>query len=240
MLLQPSTGAVRAVRRRRTRATLLLLAAAVGLGPSLPAAAHPAGAPPLARIVTDGATVIIDWIAEPDDAVAVGVHLGLVPQRMLDDYLADGPAPPAAWRNEEQTLTASPELGAYLLGHVRVLQDGQDCDGQVVTDGNFVRDGTRVRLRCPAEVTTVDIQISLLHDIDPRYRTYAFADGGPAMPAQVVYTAEQPIQTWAFGGETSTDRPPTGVPTAWVVALAFLCAAALSVRLQRSSRRSPG
>lgn len=209
---------------------VVVLAAAIA-GPVL---AHPYGPPPSALIAVRGSTVLIDWRATPDDAVAVGVHLGFFDEEVLDAYL-EAPAqaaPPAA---DEDALTASPLLLTYLAEHVAVIQDGQRCEVTVVPPENFVHQGARVLHACPEPVDVVEVELTMLHDIHEAYRTFGLAEDEAAAPSQVVFTVSDPRHTIDFGGGGTREDGRSAVPAGPVVGAAVLLvvvgtAAALRLR----------
>lgn len=179
-------------------ATALLVLA----GSGSPAGAHPFGPPPTAIVSASTDRVAIEWAASPDDAMVVGMALGVLDDDSLDQYL-EGPvqtAPPAA---AEEALSASSELRDYLLERIAVAQDGAACAGSVDPVENFVRDGARVVYECPEPVETVDLRVTMLHDVHGAYRTFAITEGS-GHPPQAAFTVDNPQHEWDF---TATGAP---------------------------------
>ena len=174
-----------------------------------PAAAHPFGPPPTAEIAADGRQITVDWTATPDDAVAIGELLDLMPEGSTAAYRQESAAQVAPSRAAEAALSAAPELHAYLTDHIVAVQEGQPCPGTVPPVTDFVHEGARVVLTCPAEVAEVVLRITMLHEIHPAYRT--FAVGEESQPAQSVFTVEAPEHTWRFGAAVA----PASRTTIW-------------------------
>lgn len=163
----------------------------IGVGGS--AIAHPSGefGPPTARLSADGRTVTIDLAAPPDDAAAIGTSIGLLPEGSMEAFLLeDEDAQPTEEQIRE--LSASPELRAYLLEHVEVRQDGQACSGEARPADDVFADGAQLTFTCDDPVDTVDVRITVLHDVDPRYATFGL-DGSRWT---VLFTAAQPEHPW--------------------------------------------
>ena len=217
---------------RRTSLALVLVAVGALTAPS-PAFAHPFGPPPTARISAQGRTVTIDWSATPDDAVAIGEKLGIMPAGSVAAYRQESAAQVAPSGRDEARLSASPLLADYLTSHVAVVQDGQRCPATVPAVVDFVHAGARVVATCPAEVQQVELRITMLHDINTAYRTVGI--GTRTDPAQSVFTATTPGFTWRFGVDPSA-RPFFPVPAP--AALALL-AAAIAVIVVFVRRRRP-
>jgi hypothetical protein len=183
---------------------ILGMGIAVAAGLAAPVAAHPFGVPPTARIWADGYDVGIEWGAAPDDAIVIGVELGLLDEETIDAYLDQGPTRVAPSAEKERRLSESEELRGYLLERIRVVQGRSECDPTIRPIENFVTQGAHVVFRCPREVETVDVEISMLHEVHEAYRTFAFS-AGDAKPAQAVFTVASPVHTWTFGVEADGD-----------------------------------
>ena len=196
-----------------------------------PAAAHPFGPPPTARISSQGSTVSIEWSATPDDAVAIGEKLGLMPPGSVAAYRQEGTTQVAPSSVDEATFTASPLLATYLTEHIVVTQDGRPCGAAVPPMRDFVHEGARVELTCPGPVTTVDIRISILHEIHEAYRTVGI--GTDSDPARSVFTVSAPQHTWTFGAPRSGTAPWLG---ATVVAATMAAGGAAFVMARRRQR----
>ncbi len=173
--------------------------AAVVAAAATPALAHPFGPPPTARVAARGNTITIDWSATPDDAVAIGERLGIMPRGSVAAYRQEAAAQVAPSARDEARLSASPRLHAYLTDRITVTQSGRRCDATVPTITDFVHRGARVVVTCPQTVDQATLRITMLHDIHPAYRTVAI--GTQTDPAQSVFTLAAPEHSWRFGVE---------------------------------------
>lgn len=178
------------------RVVVTLAAGAVLAAVASPAAAHPFGPPPTARITANGDTLTVAWSATPDDAVAIGEELGVMPEGSTAAYRQDAAAQVAPSAADEAALSASPALHAYIAERITAAQDGSPCRPEIPPISDFVHEGVRLLLRCPEPVTTVTLSITMLHDIHPAYRTLATGLG--ASPGQSVFTVEAPTHEWRF------------------------------------------
>lgn len=192
--------AARRWRRRTASGAVLPIVAGIllALTPT-PADGHPFGPPPTARVWAEGSRVVIDWGAAPDDAVAIGVEIGLLEPETVEAY-ADGAARVAPDRAAEERLSRSDDLRDYVLGRISVWQGDQRCDADLRTVDDFVSRGATTTHDCPEPVSTVEIEISMLHDIHDAYRTFAFS-AGDAEPSQAVFTVASPRHRWVFGAD---------------------------------------
>lgn len=198
------------------------------------AVAHPFGPPPTARVSADGRAVTIHWSATPDDAVAIGELLGLMPAGSVEAYRQESAAQVAPSLRDEDALAASPLLAEYLAKHIVVEQDGQHCPAEVPPRPTFVQNGATVVATCPRPVREVTLRITMLHDINPAYRTVAI--GKASRPAQSVFTTGAPAAQWQFGAATTS---PFYLLPAWTVALAVaLASVAAGLWAWRRKRRS--
>lgn len=184
---------------RRSPGVVLLIGAAAFAAATTPAFAHPFGPPPTAQVSAEGRRIIIDWTATPDDAVAIGELLGVMPEGSVELYRQEAAAQAAPSARDEARLAASPELAAYLAEHIAATQDGRACTPHVPPVADFVHEGARIVLTCPRPVTQVELKISMLHEIHEAYRT--FAVGTATDPAEGVFTIAAARQTWRFGVE---------------------------------------
>jgi hypothetical protein len=191
-----------------------LLVAAVM--PVLPAWGHAFGDPPRAWLRAEGQVVTLDWIAEADDAAAVGHAIGLLP---IDAVWAFIEELPEDLPTEEQTraLSEAPELETYLLEHVQIRQDGRACTGVAEPATDFIADGAQLRFACPEPVEQAAVRITLLHDEDPAYRTFA-VDGTDQL---TIHSIAQPEHVWDFTrGRTEGTGPAVVLIVGLVMALA--------------------
>ena len=178
------------------RATVALAFVALLTVPA-PAAAHPFGPPPTAQISAEGNRITVDWSATPDDAVAIGELLGVMPEGSVALYRQESAAQVAPSAEDEARLSAAPELRDYLSDHIAVTQDGRPCSAEIPPIPDFVHEGARVVLTCPAPVDDVQLEISMLHEIHEAYRTLAV--GQNTDPPQGVFTIDAAQQSWRFG-----------------------------------------
>lgn len=193
-----------------------------------PAGAHPFGEPPVAVVSTNGEQVVVDWDAAADDALVIGMAIGVLDDSSLERYL-DGPVQTAPSAADERELERSAQLRDYLLEHIAVSQRGRGCDGAVERTDGFVSDGARVVYRCPEPIEVVDLRVSMLHDVHPAYRTFAVGEG-PA-PRRAVFTVEEPVQRWDFTSAAARSVQPV-LPS--LLAVAGLVAVGLvTVALRR-------
>ncbi|MFG1883591.1 hypothetical protein [Micromonospora sp. NPDC049102] len=170
-------------------ATLALLA------PAVPAAAHPYGYPQTVTITPDTArpdVVHLRW--KPggvDELTLLGVRLGLLPQ---DRVLLDGAVDT---REKDATILAgSKPFADYLRTQMTVSSDGHACAGVV---GKASDSGVDVDYTCPGPLGVARIEIRMLTDLDPAYRTVAT---GPEGKRQV-YGPDEYSHDWLLG-----DAPP--------------------------------
>lgn len=224
------TGAVST--RLLTLTALVGLVAAVFVAGAPPAAAHPFGPPPTARISAQGRTVTIEWSATPDDAVAIGEVLKIMPPGSVAAYRQEGAAQVAPSGQDEARLSASPQLARYLTERIVVTQDGQPCEAEVPPPTDFVHSGATVVAACPEPVSEATLRITMLHDINDAYRTVGI--GTRTVPAQSVFTLAAPEATWRFGVEPSSQSSSTVILAA--TALAVIAAAGAAVALRRRRR----
>jgi nickel/cobalt transporter (NicO) family protein len=211
---------------------LVLAFAVLAVAPgAAPAFGHPLGDPPRAWLSADERVVTIDWVAEDDDAAAVGHAVGLLPMEAVWAYIEELPEEqPTA--EQIDALSSSSELEEYLLDHVAIRQDGESCSGEAQPARDFIADGARLRFTCPEPVEQVDLRITLLHDQDPAYRTFG-VDGGDQL---TVHTASRPEHAWDF---TSSAGERAGPAVVLIVGLVLALAGAYgSVRLLRPSARA--
>ena len=175
----------------------MVITTAALLGVAAPASAHPFGPPPTARVTAIGNRITIDWSATPDDAVAIGERLGVMPPGSVELYRQESAAQAAPSAEDEARLSASPKLRGYLTERIAATQDGEACGAEVPAIEDFVHTGARVVLTCPQPVAEVELEISMLHEIHDAYRTFAVGTGTD--PAEAVFTIDAPRQTWRFG-----------------------------------------
>lgn len=221
-------------------ASLVLLLAVLGVALAAPAAyGHAAGELPHARLSAEDTTVTVQWTAAPDDAADMAVAAGVWPEETFLAYLdvlfgGDEEVLPDA--DEVAALSTDPALTAYLEDGVRIRQQGRECPGAASPAEDFIADGATLAFTCPEPVTRAEVEITLLQDRDPAYRT--FSVDGTAQYA--VHTAAQPAHPWDF---TLAQQDADGVEVTWLLAgvvVVLLAAGAALARLWSRQRGTTG
>lgn len=192
--------------------------------------AHPFGPPPTARVAASGTTVEVTWTAEADDLLLIGERLGHLPPGTAAAAL-EGAVQVAPSRADAAALDAAPELHAYLLDRIAVRQDGRRCEGRVEDDLDFVTEGARLAFRCPAPVTVVELEVTMLTDVNPAYRTFAVS-ADPGRRQEAVLTAAAPTTAW----NTRGDERPAPARVAAAGGALLLAAAGAGAALWRRRR----
>lgn len=175
-------------------ASVPALAVTVLAAPS--ADAHPFGPPLAARMGVDGAEVTVTWTAAEDDWVNLGEFLGAFTGQ-TDQTDGSGEQLTGA-----ELLARSDNLPSYFLSHFVIEQDGQPCPGQVTGMQDLVTLGAQMVYTCPQPVTTVELTVTTLTDINENYRTVVTSDL-PSEPAQGLFTTTTSTQQWTFNAESS-------------------------------------
>lgn len=204
----------------------------VALAP--PAAAHPFGPPPTARVSAQDRAVTISWSATPDDAVAIGELLGLMPEGSVQAYRQEAAAQVAPSSRDEAALSASPLLRRYLTDNIVVEQAGKPCPAEVAPPPDFVHSGATLVATCPEPVEDVTLRITMLHDINEAYRTVAIGTG--SRPEQAVFTVAAPTAEWRFGAATGSSSAPLPLAGVALVIVAAGAAAAFWAQRRREGR----
>jgi nickel/cobalt transporter (NicO) family protein len=192
-------------RPRPAAVLAVLLTAAVLGGSAGQAAAHPLGLPAFARITAgEDGTVTVVWNAAADDVAALAGGLGV-------DVGEGG----LLTREQDAALSDSPALTAALRDGVTLSQDGVACPAEVEVT-SLVEQGATLRFTCPQPVREVVVRVTLLHDLDERYRTLGVA-GTPAGTERVMFTAAEPAHrldldpaSAALVGQESAPQPAAG------------------------------
>lgn len=177
-----------------------LVLVAVGFGGGV-AAAHPLGLPAVAQITaTEQHEVRIRWNAAADDVAALARSLGV-------------PVPDGALLTREQDadLAASGRLRDHVLNRVAVRQGGAVCPPALDPTPSVVTNGLTVRSQCAGPVSEVEVSITLLHDLDERYRTLGGATG-PGGATNAMFTAAQPAHRLTLKPLAALE-PPSAGPT---------------------------
>lgn len=170
-----------------------------------PAAAHPFGPPPTATVGGAGQQVTVAWTATTDDLLLVGERLGLLPPGSAAAAL-EGVVQVAPSAAASAALSASPELHDLLTRRITVTQDGTACPAAVEPGLDFVTQGARLSFTCPTPVDAVELGVTMLHDVDPTYRTFVVAASGG--DGQAVLTSAAPRAAWDVGA----GLPVAGAP----------------------------
>jgi hypothetical protein len=182
----------RVVPRRGRVAVPTLLVAVLGLWLALPtasASAHPFGPPPTAWVTYEGDEVGVVWDAAYDELLALGEHLGLLREGTADRFReAETQVAPA--RSEEEALERSEDLRRYVTDRIAVYQGEQRCEARLAVD-ELASHGVRTVHRCPEPVDQVRLRITMLHDLNPAYRTFALAERETPGPL-AIFSTEQP------------------------------------------------
>ena len=185
MLLRARPGAAAVLV---TLLALLLAAHAPGV-----ASAHPfgPGPPPTALLEADGSTVTVAWTAPEDDVAALAEDLGIVEEGTSEAFLwSVGPDPLDG--AERRAASADPRLAGAIEGGIVVRQDDRACGPRIEVAADAFADGVTATFDCPQPVDVVEVEITLLHDLEPGYRTVGLVGGdGPEVVA--VFTDAAPV-----------------------------------------------
>ncbi|QBI19812.1 hypothetical protein ER308_09750 [Egibacter rhizosphaerae] len=199
------------MRRTRRVVVVAVLASLLVLALVAPAAAHPPGSgpPPTAELSADGRAVTLVWRAQDDDVADLLEHLDLVPEGTSEQYrwwAVGDPLP----EDERLEASADPVLVEYVHERVALDQDGVGCERTVEPARDVLDGGIEVRFACPEPVDRVELEIVLLHDVDPGYRTVAFA-GEAGEGDFAAFTSDVPRHVMTLDGGSD----PLGALTAW-------------------------
>lgn len=218
-----------ATARRRAVAVVSVLLLSVGLLTS-PAAGHASGQVPQARLGAAGRTVTLEWTAAADDVADLAVAAGIWAEEVAAAYLD------VAFGGATDRLPSDAEVAAmgrdralrrYLEDRVRIVQDGTACAGSARPADDPMTDGVTFTFECPVPVTAAVVEIRLLHDRDPAYRTFS-VDG---TRQYAVHTASRPAHPWDFRpAQLGSGRVPV-TPVLLGAALIALVGALLLQRL---------
>jgi hypothetical protein len=204
-------------------------AAAVAVVAAPPAQAHPFGPPLSARLDVDGAEITVTWTAAEDDWINLGEFLGAFTEQ-TDQTGGTGDQLTGA-----ELLAQSDNLPSYFLSHFVIEQDGQPCQGQVTQLQDLVTLGVQLVYTCPQPVSTVDLTVTTLTDINEAYRTVVTSDV-PSQPAQALFTTTTATQQWSFDGDGAGGTAQVALIAAGGLILAAVAGGVLWWR--RGSRRA--
>ncbi|MEV0056635.1 sulfite exporter TauE/SafE family protein [Saccharopolyspora shandongensis] len=153
--------------------------------------AHPFGTPPVARIAAHGNAVDVVWSAPNDDLAVLRAE-------------AD-----AANTSEAQ----------YLGSHIQLSQDGHPCQLDHADTTRLAQDGARLHYLCQNPVAAVDVTITALNDVDPKYRTISVTESGGGG----LHTAGEPTRAVVLGsGNPSVAAGPQEPFNVWTTDLSGL------------------
>ena len=183
------------VRRWFVAAAIISAVGALSLPP---ANAHPQGTKPVALIrgVTRAQLDIL-WVVALDDFGALLRAQGLINETYDPDALDPN--------------AAAQSLHPYFTARASVSTDGQSCVQRLAGAG-LAGPGVAVSMRfsCPADLTRLEITLTLLQDLSTDYVTIAQA-GTPAGPARGVFSAAVPTIRLDFNAaEPSVEPVATG------------------------------
>jgi hypothetical protein len=193
----PMSTSVRVLRALTTAcaAGLAWLLLPVLLAP-VPAGAHPFGDPQRATIAVDGPVVEVTWSAAADDLTSLAMALDVLPG-LRRQVFKDGALVPEESRAEDAVLLAeAPGFEAYLLHHVRVSGDGQECAGQLVDAEALTTEGATLAFTCSDEPARLTVGLDTLTDLHPAYRTMATGPDGSSF----VYAVDSPEHEFDVAG----------------------------------------
>lgn len=213
------------------------------LAPQAPASAHSSGQLPHATLSAEGRVVTIELTGAADDMASIGVALGLLPATTVDAYIGTGPFEDIPTPTQIGHLSRSPALRDYLLSHIQVRQNGRVCDGTAEPASDFVNQGARLSFTCPEVIDQVRLRITVLHDQDRAYATYAvdgtdwYALHTSRLPEHVwdAAAAREYRETWAAGGSSQDMGPVVGIGAA-LFGVAALGGAGIGLRQVRARR----
>lgn len=193
------------------RSLLVLLMAVAAVAPAT-ARAHPFGFPPVVLIALQGDEVTLHWGVDPrspDDAAVLAVHLGIV------EPGDEGP-PPTLTEAQDAGLSNSPLLAAYLREHLAVSGDGEECREGISIPGSFSARGAQASYDCGSKPREVLVEVTMLQDIDPAYRTVGFASEALS-PRRAIFTSASDEHLFLAAGDE-------GPSTTWVPVLVAVVA----------------
>jgi hypothetical protein len=186
------------VVRRALGAVVLLGATGVVLLVPAPAHAHPFGPPQTLAIEAgeDAGSLRLSWLpGAADDFSYLAVGIGLVAQDRTQ-----GSGGLLYVKKDADRLARSPELVEYVEEHVVATSGGRPCSERVVVGEHLVGDGVVIDVDCGASAEDVDLEVSMMTDLHPAYRTLATGPHGQ----RYVYTAEHTAHGWSLTSTGAT------------------------------------
>ncbi len=189
----------------RRAALVSLVGAAVWLAPAPAAEAHPFGDPQTAEISATAHGLRLVWNATPDDLGVLASWIGATAGDGSIMVFEDGEfAPEESTELPEIQLARAPQLSDYLLERIVVTASGEPCAGNVLPVDDVVATGVEIVFDCGGPVSSADVRIATLTDVDEAYRTLASGPFGQGH----AYTSDTGAITWALttaGAEAGTD-----------------------------------
>jgi hypothetical protein len=171
----------------------LLASAFVGaLVLASPSSAHPFGPPQTVAIgVADAdGTVRVQWRpGGADDFSYLAVGIGLVAE---DRSMHAGGI--LFVKADADVLGASAEFTTYVSDHIAMSGDGAPCPGAIGSTSRLMSEGVTVTFACAGPIARAELEVTMLTDLNPAYRTLATGPFGQ----RFVYTAEQQRHGWSF------------------------------------------
>jgi ABC-type nickel/cobalt efflux system permease component RcnA len=165
------------------------------LGGAQPAAAHPLGLPAFARLTaTAQGDAVLVWNAAPDDIAALARSMGV-----------EVAAGQVLTREQDAAFSSSAVLLDGLQQGLRMSQDGEPCAGEPAVS-SIVERGVTMRFDCPQPARTVSLRITLLTELDVRYRTLASA-AAPEGDQRFMFTATAPEHEFVLDPTASSEAP---------------------------------
>ncbi len=206
----------------------------LSLVPAAPASGHASSQLPHARWSAEGTEVVMQWTAAADDAADVAVAVGLWPEEAMWAYL-DGDIEDMPDDDEVAALQDATVLHDYFAESVALRQAGTACPVEVALTDDFITDGAELTFACDEPVTEAEIEVTVLHDRDPDYRTFS-VDGSEQY---AVHTADQPRHVWDFTASgTDRDLPWGLVATGVGLVVALVALMTVVARRPRAGARS--
>ncbi|GGO70858.1 hypothetical protein [Nocardioides deserti] len=214
---------------------VVVLFTIVGTPVTTPAEAHPFGDPQTVEVSRDDSDphrVLVRWnVGMTDDLSVLAIGLGLVPEErvMLDGAIIFEDSDAAV-------LQASARFDAYLLERILVHSDERGCTGEILRKDEVADQGVLIGYSCADPVTSAEVEVTMLTDLHPAYRTLATGLRGQ----RAVYDSENPVHEWTFAAtaeEAATGRSAAVQMGAVVGGIGLVAGLAQLHRRRGSSRQ---
>lgn len=216
-------------------ALVLLLLAWMLITAASPAAGHASTQLPHATLEVEGNRLLVTWTADADDAADVGVALGLLEEDVVWTILDGEDFGPELLATLDAAFASDDALAGYLREHLQVRQDGEACPAEVERIEDFVFTGATLAFTCPDPIGEIDLRITMLHDRDPAYRTFA-VDGTERFS---LHTASAPEHRWDLSREPTGAARPEPVLLVGLVITVLVGGLGLWRWLPRAARTTP-